>query len=64
MQYIISDPVITFVAAKSLKLPEKKKKKKKNTWNEISSALGIDVVSTQTKYNNIRSSFMKQARST
>ena len=25
--YIISDPVITFVAEKSLKLPEKKKKK-------------------------------------
>ena len=55
----IRDDTFTFVAVKILKLPEKRK----NTWKEITSALGIDIVSAQTSYNSVRTNFMKQVRS-
>ena len=37
---------------------------KKNTWKEITSALGIDIVPAQTRYNSVRTNFIKQVRST
>ena len=56
MECIRDDTVIHIRS--SLKSPERK-----NAWKEITSALGIDIVSVRTRYNTVRTSFMKQIRS-
>ena len=46
-----------FVVLKTLKLPEKK-----NGWKEISSSLGINIVSAQKRHNMIRTGFISRQK--